>query len=147
MYVCIKFHALWWCQRKRHCYYYVLAQCHYYSCAIYCMSFLFPGAGSQHGGKGGGFLRANVAVCLQWDSSLFPSCSLLHLPKPTNSTSTPSQDRCCLNHSFTKREETRTCDQRMEHFQINSLFYLIFFFLKCSIIGLNLKHAISDTKM
>ena len=57
-----------------------------------------PGAGSKYRGEGGSFLWANTAICFQWDSNMFPPCSLLYLPKPTDSTSTPSPDRCCLTH-------------------------------------------------
>lgn len=62
----------------------------------------FPGAGSEHRGEGGGLLRAYPAICLQWDSNVFPPSSLLHLPKPTDSPSSPPQDRCCLNLRRTK---------------------------------------------
>ena len=82
----------------------------------YHLNFLFPGAGSEHRREGGGFLRADAAIRLQWDSDVFPPGSLLHLPKPTDSASTPSQDRCRLNRWWTKRQETQTRNRRMEDF-------------------------------
>lgn len=84
------------------------------------LNVLFPGAGSKHRGEGGGFLRANTAIRLQWDSNLLPPCSLLHLPKPTDSSSTPPQDRCRLNHWWTKGQKTRTHELRMEKPQLSA---------------------------
>lgn len=57
----------------------------------------FAGAGPEHRGEGGGFLRADVAIRLQRDSDLLPPGSFLHLPQPADPTSAPSQDRCSLN--------------------------------------------------
>lgn len=54
---------------------------------------LSSGAGSEYRWEGGGFLRTNTPVCLQRDSHIFPPRSLLHLPKPADFTSAPSQDR------------------------------------------------------
>lgn len=70
-------------------------------------NFLYVGAGLEHRGEGGGFLRANAAICVQWDRYMFSTCSLLHLPQPTDSASSPSQDRCCLNHCWTKCQRTQ----------------------------------------
>lgn len=38
---------------------------------------------------------------------MFSTCSLLHLPQPTDSASSPSQDRCCLNRCWTKCQRTQ----------------------------------------
>lgn len=69
------------------------------------LNILFPGAGSELRGEGGSFLWPDVTIRLQRYSSLFPPCSLLHLPKPTDSTGTPPQNRCCLKpQNFSKQE-------------------------------------------
>ena len=67
-------------------------------------SVLFTGAGSEHRREGGGFLRSDIAIRLQRDSNLFPPCSLLHLPKPTDTPSTSPQDRCCLKLKKKKKK-------------------------------------------
>ncbi|TNN64594.1 hypothetical protein EYF80_025221 [Liparis tanakae] len=77
------------------------------------------GAGSEHRGEGGGFLRADAAIRLQRDSDLLPAGSLLHLPQPADSTSPPSQDRCRLTPRGTQTTQTtnvayrnRSCSSR-----------------------------------
>lgn len=57
---------------------------------------LSSGAGSEYRGQGGGFLRANAAVCVQRDRHVFPPRPLLHLPEPADFTSAPPQDRSRL---------------------------------------------------
>lgn len=69
---------------------------------------LSSGAGSEYRGEGGGFLWANAAVCIQWDSHMFPPCSLLHLPKPADFTSAPSQDRSHLIHRWIRHQKSGT---------------------------------------
>lgn len=69
---------------------------------------LSSGAGSEYRGEGGSFLRANAAICVQWDSHMFPPRSILHLPKPADFTSAPSQDRSRLIHRRTRRQKSGT---------------------------------------
>lgn len=67
---------------------------------------LSSGAGSECRGEGGGFLRADAAVCVQWDSRVFPPRSALHLPKPADFASAPSQDRSRLIHRRSRRQRS-----------------------------------------